>query len=129
MVVDMHVRWLLVALLSTASLAGCQDGKGESANLVLDHLTSSSPSPISIPVNVTDRDRETYPVLDKLFSKWEAGRGTYAGFSEPYPYEDGLRLIHDLQAREPAGYYRAGTVRLSYQGELFDLGAARSVVD
>lgn len=115
----------LLALLAAVGLAGCLGSgqEGGFAVLTLDHLPSPTPPPLSIPVNVTDRDRVAYPVLDTLLGEWEAGGGRVAGVSEPYPLQEGLRLVQELQAREPSGHYRAGTVRLAYAGEVFELSA------
>ena len=84
---------------------------------------------MSIPVNVTDADRAAYPVLDRLLAEWEASEGRFAGFSEPHPYAESLELIQALQGREPGGYYRTGSVRIAYAGELFDLAAVKTHAD
>ena|SRR5687768_18566469 len=111
---------VVLALLATTMFAGCQSTSRDNATLVLDHHTSLPPSGAT-PVNVTDDDRQRYPVLDRLLSKWEDADGAYAGVAERYSRQDGLLLIQTLQERQSAGPYRDAAVFINYEENLFEL--------
>jgi hypothetical protein len=114
-----------VLLMVTAALAGCSSTSNE-GSLTLDHHAPSSPIP-PVYVPITSRELSMYPILEKLLLHWERGNmnGSFAGFNEPYPYEDGLKLIAELRGHEykPGGHWHAHSVVIYYKEEFFDLTA------
>jgi hypothetical protein len=110
----------LTSLLAALALSGCSSGDAVTSSLTLEVRPSSPPPPFY--VNITRSDFDQFPILEKLLvNRWEGENMRGAGFSEPYPYGEGLALIRELQDREPAGYWRAGTVVISYKQGFFDL--------
>ena len=92
--------------------------------MTLDQRSPSSPPP-KFYVNVSAQDFRVYPIVGKLLTRWESENrnGTFAGFSEPYDYGEGLAIVRALGDRVPGAYWLPGSVVIAYKGFFFDLTA------
>ncbi|HUR64216.1 MAG TPA: hypothetical protein VM241_07020 [Candidatus Thermoplasmatota archaeon] len=63
-----------------------------------------------MPMNLTDQEIAQFPPVQELVAKWDAGHPPGSPITPggdaiiPFPYEEGLAIVHAIQAKRP-GYY------------------------